>query len=443
MRRLSTVTTQLALRKPFQRLQRDWDKDDSLVRRFVCEQRGITKQTCLLYQIGSELARFRVGGDDDEEDGAPNYQPFECITFPFIEFGPDGEAVIRRYKARAVLNKAHIRSTPQGVNTHSFFGWHTIPRSYTGEVCITEGEIDAMTVYQETGRFAISIPNGASSFPQALVDLLHPFSKVLLWFDNDESGVRGALGAWKHITDKYGMGKCDIVRTPPEMPKDANDLFRGNYDLKAVLRDHLYAIPVTTYAENKARVDNMCNEMLVPISPGFPKLALVLGGGWRMGDMSIVTGRREDVLQLVRAICPPAHSMLISQAREWKSKVEGSNGEFRHAVLLGSDDEDDGLEDSASVLEMQRFAWKHQVHITLVVPIVPSALHVRQLQLEHIKGSVETSQIVDLILVVQRNKKTGIAAVDVQKNRFNGQLGQVQLAQRPHEAELTEVDVNC
>lgn len=431
------AVSQAALNKPFERLQREWQHPSS-VRQFIHEKRGIKKHTCWLYQIGSESVRFRVSGDDDISS---EYQAFDCITFPFIHRDEtSNETHVRRYKARAVADKSHIRSIPLGVNTHSYFGWHTIPIDYKGAICITEGEIDAMTVYQEIGIPAISIPNGAGSFPPALVDCLERFDRVYLWFDNDDAGVNGSLAAWRKIIERFGLEKCDMVRTPQGFPKDANDLYLQNYNLKDILSKHLFNVPLVSFKQHCSRVVNMNQEMLVPISNKFPQLAELLGGGWRMGDMSIVTGRREDVLRLTSAICAEKDTLFVSEALRWKEEVEEKNGEFRHMVVddlerlvIGVDQ--DAMTDFAkheamvnAVLDMQRFAWKHQVHITLVAPIVQSAAaHARNLQLEHIKGSVETSQIVDLVLVAQQNRRNELCAVDVQKNRFTGRLGSVAL----------------
>ena len=44
------------------------------------------------------------------------------------------------------------------------FGLHAVPADAT-ELVITEGEYDAMAVYQATGRAAVSLPNGAASLP--------------------------------------------------------------------------------------------------------------------------------------------------------------------------------------------------------------------------------------------------------------------------------------
>ena len=54
-------------------------------------------------------------------------------------------------------------NSPKGL-----FGFNLI-KSSDKEVVITEGEFDAMAVYQSTKMPAVSLPQGASNLPDALV----------------------------------------------------------------------------------------------------------------------------------------------------------------------------------------------------------------------------------------------------------------------------------
>ena len=69
------------------------------------------------------------------------------------------------------------------------FGLHAVPDDAT-ELVITEGEYDAMAVYQATGRAAVSLPNGAASLPPAVLPLLERFKRIFLWCDGDEVPAR-------------------------------------------------------------------------------------------------------------------------------------------------------------------------------------------------------------------------------------------------------------
>ena len=69
------------------------------------------------------------------------------------------------------------------------FGLHTVSDD-ASELVITEGEYDAMAVYQATGRAAVSLPNGAASLPPAVLPLLERFKRIFLWCDGDEVPAR-------------------------------------------------------------------------------------------------------------------------------------------------------------------------------------------------------------------------------------------------------------
>lgn len=210
-----------------------------------------------------------------------------------------------------------MRSHPRSANAQTFFGWQTIPNG-AKEVVITEGEIDAMTVWQETGIPAISVPNGASSFPDSLVHALRKVDKVILWYDNDMAGREGCEKAVSKLSQTYGFGKCLIVRpseteilsakklTPSDQqantlpalvedrPKDANDFFLQGYDLKRLLltKKPLKHERVLTASD---LYNDIREEFMNPTSrkgkqfTAFPTLNSILGG-FRPGELTLVSG---------------------------------------------------------------------------------------------------------------------------------------------------------
>jgi twinkle protein len=69
--------------------------------------------------------------------------------------------------------------------------WHTVPNNAL-EIIITKGKLDAMAVYQATGRPAVSLPNGCRSFPTDILVLMERFDTVHIWMDNNGLGREGA-----------------------------------------------------------------------------------------------------------------------------------------------------------------------------------------------------------------------------------------------------------
>lgn len=119
------------------------------------------------------------------------------------------------------------------------FGQHL---GSTGRLIITEGEIDAMSVYQTLCEFSpfqresvtvVSIPDGAQSAKRSVSEQLlwiGKFDSVTLFFDMDEPGRKAALECAEVIG-----GKASTVQSFPY--KDANEALMAD-DSKAI-RDAL------------------------------------------------------------------------------------------------------------------------------------------------------------------------------------------------------------
>lgn len=77
---------------------------------------------------------------------------------------------------------------------------------------MTEGEFDAMAVYEATGLPAVSLPNGASNLPAQLVGYLEKVERIYLWMDNDEAGQMNI----ESFVNKLGPKRTYIVQTDGE-----------------------------------------------------------------------------------------------------------------------------------------------------------------------------------------------------------------------------------
>lgn len=98
------------------------------------------------------------------------------------------------------------------------FGWQALPDNLR-EITLTEGEIDAMSLW-EYGIPALSLPFGGGSgdkhrWIDTEFDRLAVFDKIYLCFDNDEVGQQ-TLAA---VIDRLGRHRCYVVTLPA---KDAN-----------------------------------------------------------------------------------------------------------------------------------------------------------------------------------------------------------------------------
>ena len=99
---------------------------------------------------------------------------------------------------------------------------------------ITEGEIDALSVIESGHKNVVSIPNGCSNMKwiEYNYEWLEQFDKIILWFDNDEPGIKARndaiyrLGTWR--TYYIEIGADDLTPNGARI-KDANQLlyFKG------------------------------------------------------------------------------------------------------------------------------------------------------------------------------------------------------------------------
>lgn len=127
------------------------------------------------------------------------------IAFPFLV---DNEIVNVKYLIP--------RKTPQSKNIWRqeanalpcLYGWHVIDDN-DHEIVITEGEIDALSVYQ-SGYKALSLPSGVNNFEWIAYDWerLKQFRLIYLAFDNDEAGQK----AIDDILPRLGEHRCKIVQ---------------------------------------------------------------------------------------------------------------------------------------------------------------------------------------------------------------------------------------
>lgn len=156
------------------------------------KSRGLTDKTIADFKIAEQV-----------RDGKT------YAVFPYMR-----DAVLINYKLRNVSEKKDMQQA--GGAEPCLFGWHLIdPKARS--IAITEGEIDAMSLHQ-CGIPAMSVNAGAGNHQWIENDWekLERFSEILVFFDNDEAGNKGAA----EIIHRLGAERCKRVQLPT---KDANE----------------------------------------------------------------------------------------------------------------------------------------------------------------------------------------------------------------------------
>jgi len=227
--------------------------------------RGLTDETISAFKIGEIL------------QGGKTY-----AVFPYLR---EGELVNAKY--RNVSEKKDMRQ--EGGAEPCLFGWHLIDTK-TRSVCITEGEIDAMTLHQ-IGFAAMSVNAGAGNHQwiENDWDRLERFSEILLCFDDDDAGQK----AVKEVAQRLGIERCKSVKFGA---KDANQWLLDGAE-KVDFEDSIRNAKTYDPEELKSSREfiNKVKALFYPAQGESPDPCLFLNQGFdwfqfRQGELSIWTG---------------------------------------------------------------------------------------------------------------------------------------------------------
>lgn len=225
----------------------------SKVSMYLRGERGLTQATIDAFEIAE--APFHV-----VEKGRDRYQePGPWILFPFIRLDEDGKKRLVNIKyckiERDEQGKKIIRQAPKTEDT--LYGWHTIPPG-ARQVVITEGEIDAKTVYQ-WGWPALSLPNGSGVGEKlAWIDndfeRLERFDDILICVDNDDAG-RAMI---PELIKRLGVHRCRVVKLPHKDPNECLVKYAmQREDVAAFFEGAKYMEPATLVSAGKFLPDVM------------------------------------------------------------------------------------------------------------------------------------------------------------------------------------------
>ncbi len=221
----------------------------------VMAARGLHLDVLRKYRVGFRTLRAASQQDPEQAHGgsAAAAEPSYRVALSFPLFAAPGdfdgraparahELELQRIKMRDVYDKAWQRFHPYGPQcVTGLFGWHLVrgglPRAAAepalpDRIVVTEGEFDAMAVHQATGLVAVSLPNGANSLPEAILEPLRRVPELVLWTDADAAGQVCAAKLAARLANR----RCLVV--PPDAAngaKDANDALRAGLDLRSII----------------------------------------------------------------------------------------------------------------------------------------------------------------------------------------------------------------
>ncbi len=170
------------------------------------------------------------------------------------------------------------------------FGWQALPKD-ARSITLTEGEIDAMTLYQY-GIPALSLPFGGGigqkqAWLEYEFDRLAYFDEIYLCLDQDEVGQQTV----EHLAKRLGYHRCKVVKLPY---KDANECLQQGITADEI--KHLFAKATTYDPQELKPASAFLDRVLKQFSGELESLGVscpwpkAKGIRFREGELSIWTG---------------------------------------------------------------------------------------------------------------------------------------------------------
>lgn len=215
------------------------------------------------------IKHFRVGATDSH------------VLLPFFK-----RETLVNIKYRSVTEKKDMRIEKNAEPT--LFNRDQV---YDSTLIITEGEFDAMALYQY-GIDAVSVPMGAYNIAwiETEWDYLETFESIILCFDNDTAGK----DAMEKVAARIGEWKCRKVTLPK---KDANACLVSGVTKEEIKKcfDNAVDFKPENIASPSSYLDKVqklfsAGTSMFGIKTAWRDLDAILKG-WRDGEVTIWSGR--------------------------------------------------------------------------------------------------------------------------------------------------------
>ena len=170
---------------------------------------------------------------DNNRDNVEKYLTLRKISIETLNYFDikqlNGNIVFNYYNENDVLTTVKIRPArkikhgeskmwflPNADNKPILFGMNKIDP--TKPLLVTEGEIDSLSVFEAGYSNVVSIPGGTENkkWIDECWNWLEQFEKIILWFDNDLSGIK----ARKDVASRLGTWRTLIIDVPPTIEKE-------------------------------------------------------------------------------------------------------------------------------------------------------------------------------------------------------------------------------
>ena len=161
-----------------------------------------------------------------------------------------------------------------------------------GKLIITEGQIDSLSVAEAGFTNAVSVPNGCNGFTWVphCYDFITEFKTIIVMGDCENGKITLAEEIAKRWPKKTYICQVDDYKGC----KDANEILQ-KYGVQAVRNVILNAkAPDDKHIKAMKDVKRVDIMQMQSFSSGLPSLDEILSGGFRFGQLAVLTGRRGE-----------------------------------------------------------------------------------------------------------------------------------------------------
>ncbi len=211
---------------------------------------------------------------------------------------------VRPHRGGKVRSLTEKKFLTVGENPENLlFGQESFPPGCSDTITITEGEYDALSIYEATGRPAVSIRGSSSARKDCAAQFkyLNSFPTIKLACDADEPGQRASLA----IAELFEFNRVKTVSFEKEL-KDANGYLQAGrtQDLRRLWYNATRFMPagvLSTFADFDAAIDDETFQKPIATFP-FRELEEKLQG-LRQGEITLLTAQEGiGKTEIIRAI---------------------------------------------------------------------------------------------------------------------------------------------
>lgn len=251
--------------------------------KYATETRGLDIETVKAFRIG-----LQIDSDGGQWLTIPHYEKGKLINIKSRSL-PPAEKTFRRVKdCRSILFNSDCLKDNKNI------------------VYLCEGEIDALSLWDKGEKNVIATTTGAGSFDPAWIDQLKDVKKIIVVYDPDEPGQKGA----REVARRLGYDRCFNVILPDG--QDVNEYFTaGNTiaDFITYVSDNARQFDVAGVMSFDDGLKKFKEDLQGPgqstgLKTGWPSLDRIIKTGFMPGELIVLSappkiGKSTLALQIV------------------------------------------------------------------------------------------------------------------------------------------------